>query len=132
MTYTLAATRSEVAEQLQEAGIEAMDYIPEVLNPPLAIVFAGDPYITLNDTEKKTFKDVQVRLEVRVVAGRATNEVATDTLDDLICQVLIALGNWDLQQVSQPFSYAPNGDANATYLAADVVLTANITIEEVA
>lgn len=121
---TLSEVRTEVTDQLADAGIKAVEYIPARLAPPVVVISAGNPYV--ENGLNKTFKDVLVRLEFRVVAETATNEKATDSLDGMICDTLLALSNWDMETVSQPFGYEVN---NAVYLAADVVMTASITIE---
>lgn len=122
---TLTAVRQEVADALTAVGIEALDYIPEVVNPPLAIISAGEPWLA--DGPNKTFQDIEVRLSIRLVAAHATNEDATDALDQMVVKALLALG-WNLERVTQPFPYEVNGNL---YLAADAVITASINIKEV-
>lgn len=107
-------------------GIEVIDYIPEVVNPPLAIVSAGDPYVQESFDEKTFDSDYKVNMKVRLVASPVQNEVATDDLDDYITATLIALnGSWETE-VSQPFMYEVNG---YVYLAADLNLSTTITIK---
>lgn len=122
----LAELREELQGFLTEGGITAFDHIPARVQPPVAVVAAGSPYI-LEVFDAKTFNhDYQVRMEVTLIANQATNDIATDTLDDLICDTLIALADHWEAEVSQPFQLEVN---NAVYLAATVSISTTVTID---
>lgn len=111
----------DAAEALEAAGINAVEYVPERVSPPIAIIKAGAPYVE----QGQTFTEFQVRLDVRIVAGTATNEVATSALDQLISDAIIALGDWTIELVSEPEMLLVN---NAQYLSARLSITTNIQI----
>lgn len=119
---TLALLRQEVADALTEAGINAFDYIPERISPPVAIVSAGDPYIE----QGQTYCDFTVRLAITLVAGTATNKTVTAALDSLIETAVNVTGDWLIESVGQPFTFAAN---NAEYLAVRVTITQTTEIE---
>lgn len=128
MTNIITAAKTEVADTLNAAGVKALDHIPERVQPPLVVIAAGSPFIEKG--LEKTFTDVEVRLELTVIASTAANVVSTEQLEDLIVKTVLALQpiNWDLESVSQPFGLEANG---ALYLAARATVTASITLKEV-
>lgn len=121
----LIELREELAGMLTAAGIPVSDYVPEVVNPPVAITKAGSPWVEEVFDNKTFANDYQINMEVRLVAAQASNEAATDALDDLVVAALVALrGSWE-STVSEPFAYEVNG---AVFLAADIRITTSITI----
>ena len=112
----LSELRQEVATALEGAGLKTVSYIPERISPPIVLISAGSPYVEEQNTQFNTFL---VRLELTIVAGTATNAVATDNLDGLIEQAIVCLGGWTVE-VSQPFMLSAN---NANYLAARITIT---------
>lgn len=121
----LTALRAELADLLQDAGMDVCDYVPEVVNPPVAIVSSGEPYVS-ETFDTKTFNhDYRVQLVIRLVAAQESNQDATASLDDMIESTLIALqGAWECD-VEKPFLYEVHGDV---YLATDVSISTSITI----
>ena len=128
MTNILTQAKAEVADTLNAAGIKAFQYIPERIQPPTAVISAGEPFIERG--LHQTFTDVDMRLEIALVASTATNVKSTEDLEGLITTTILALKdvNWDIESVSQPFGLEAN---NALYLAARVTVVASITIKEV-
>lgn len=112
----LSTLRTEVSDALTGAGFKTTTFIPERVTPPVAIISAADPYVVETGT---TFNSFLVRLEVTLVAGTATNAVATENLDGLIEEAIICLGGWTVE-VSQPFMLSAN---NANYLSARLTIT---------
>ncbi len=112
--------REALRDDLEGVGIKTYAYIPERFQPPIAVVTAGIPYLTQADTTC----EFELNLAVTVVADKSTNVVSTDTLDDLIEKVIIATGDWYIEEVEEPFILEVN---NATYLASKVHL--NTTTE---
>jgi hypothetical protein len=90
---TLKDERTKVVQALTAAGIRAYNHIPERITPPVATVSAGNPYVEDGDT----FGEYLVRLHVRVVAEKKTNEVMTDNVDDLIAAAIEALDGWSIE-----------------------------------
>lgn len=121
----LSDLRTELAAMLTAGGVESFDYIPERINPPVAVVSAGDPYVT-DVFDVKTFShDFLVTMEVALIADAADNDAVTDQLDDLICKTIIAVdGSWEVD-VAQPFQLEANG---VLYLATRATLKTSITI----
>lgn len=122
---TLTALREELATALQGAGMEATEFVPSLVNPPVAIISPAQPYVQ-EVFEQKTFDhDYKVTLTVRLVAAREDNEEATSELDSLIEDLLVATYDAWEAEIGQPFRYEVNG---SIYLAADATLSASITI----
>lgn len=135
MTWSLRAVRTEVRDQLNTAGLpNVFSYWPQRVNPPMVIIDGGDPY--LDELEDKSLQDqtdeyhakATVRLELTVVAGKGDSEVMRDNLDDLLCKTLVAVQNWNVERVSQPFQLDAG---NALFLAVRVTVTATFDLEEV-
>ena len=101
MANTLKATRDELAMQLTKAGVTVIPYIPERIVPPVALIEAGAPYMELGET----FCEFKVGLSVMLFAAHATNEEATNQLDQVICDVLDEVDTFMIDVVEQPGNY---------------------------
>ena len=91
MTNEITASKAEFALDLQNAGLDVVDYVPERIVPPILIISAGSPYLTVESLHA----DYRLGLNVTLVATTATNESATEELDDLIARTVSALGGLD-------------------------------------
>ena len=109
---------TEVKEVLEGAGMTVSDYLPERVSPPLAIISPGEPFVE----EGQTFTTFGIRLDVVLVAGRASNEVSTTELYDLIEQAVFNLGDWSIERVARPYALEANG---VQYLATTVQINTN-------
>lgn len=98
---SLAQTRQLLALQLRTAGVTVHEYVPERITPPCAVLEPANPYID----EGTTFTEMRVHLNVVLFATHATNEVATATLDQVLCEVINEVDAFDLESVEQPSSY---------------------------
>jgi len=119
---TLRSVRDEVALQLAAAGVTVHEFIPSRVNPPAAVLEAGSPYMT----QGQSFSDFVVRINVVLLAGNATNEIATDELDQLICAAIDNLETFDIESVEQPEALEING---AQYLGVRIRLLTNKEIQ---
>ena len=115
---TLRQVRDEVALQLAAAGVTVHEFIPSRVNPPAAVVESGSPYME----QGQTFADFNVRVNVVLLAAAATNEVATDELDQLICDCIDQIDTFDVESVDQPEGLEING---AQYLGVRIRLVTN-------
>lgn len=108
----------ELRKDLAEA-IGAIHFLPERVQPPVAVISAGNPYI-----EIETYCDKTVNLVVTLIVGRSDNEVALDALDDYIYSTMEALPHWaTVEYVEQPFLLEWNG---AVYLASRIEVQTNL------
>ena len=90
-----------------------MAYLPERINPPVTLLQAGYPYVTL-----ETSTDYNATYAITVVVARQASELANDALDDAIEHVLDALpSDVTLNDVEVPFLLEWNG---AVYLATKI------------
>jgi hypothetical protein len=124
MTNEITISKGELALDLQTAGLEVLDYVPERLIPPVIVMTAGSPYLT-TETVGNTYR---LGLTLTLVASTATNEEATESLDALIADTVSALGGLGyviLKQVNPSYRLAVN---NAEYLSADLNLDLSITL----
>jgi hypothetical protein len=124
MTNELTASKAEFALDLQTAGLDVLDYVPERVVPPIIIVSPDGTYITPDSVGKSYL----MGLKLTLVASTATNEQSTEELDDLISRVLTALQDLHyvhLTSVQQPYRLQAN---TAEYLATDITLDLSITL----
>ena len=124
MTNEITASKAELALDLQNAGLEILDYVPERIVPPIVIMTAGSPYLT----PETIGKEYRLGLTLTMVASTATNEEATEALDELIANTVSAIapiGYAVLRQVNPSYRLAAN---NAEYLASDLNLDLSITL----
>jgi len=124
MTNEITVSKAEFALDLTNAGLEVLDYVPERIVPPIVIITAGSPYLVA-ETVGREFR---LGLNLTLVASTATNEEATEALDELIADTVTAvtsLGYVILKTVNPPYRLAAN---NAEYLASDLNLDLSITL----
>lgn len=124
MTNEITLSKAEFALALTTAGLEVLDYVPERIVPPIVIITAGSPYLVA-ETVGREFR---LGLNLTLVASTATNEEATEALDELIADTVTAvtsLGYVILKTVNPPYRLAAN---NAEYLASDLNLDLSITL----
>lgn len=118
---TLATLRQDLKDALELQDLKAVEYLPERIQPPIALVSAGDPYLE-QGLSACLFK---VSLEVTLVASKATNANATNALDNMIESAIYATGDWFIDSINAPFILEAN---NAQYLACKVRLNQQIEI----
>jgi hypothetical protein len=115
----ITEARVDVVDLLTGAGFTAFDHIPSRIVPPSAVVSAGAPYVVPGPT----YSLLTLNLVVTLIAGQASNPVATAELDTAIEDALNVLE--DATEVGQPYMLTAN---NAQYLAVDLSITTNIEI----
>ena len=124
MTNEITASKAELALDLQNAGLDVLDYVPERLVPPIVVVSANSPYLV----PETVGHEYRLGLTLTLVAMTATNEEATEALDGLIAQTVSALatlGYVVLRQVNPAYRLQAN---NAEYLASDLNIDLSITL----
>ena len=124
MSNEITASKAEFALDLQNAGLDVLDYVPERIVPPIVIITSGSPYLVAETVGN----EYRLGLNLTLVASTATNEEATEALDELIAQTVSALstlGYVILKTVNPPYRLAAN---NAEYLASDLNLDLSITL----
>jgi hypothetical protein len=119
--------KEEVVAALKAAGLDAFSEAPGRSSENIVVVEPGSPYI--EGGTGKTFTDYTIRFDIAVVGPSVTAEQGLSDLEDLIEQVILAVdGICNLESVEQPGFITPD---SATYHAAVVTVTANITFTEV-
>lgn len=118
MTNTLRAVRNEASFLLTAAGVTTYEFVPPRAVPPAAVIEAGSPYME----QGETFTDFLVRINVVLLASTATNEEATNELDQLLCDAIDALETFDVEAVDQPSTFDMNGNQ---YLGVRIRLVCN-------
>lgn len=122
MTNEITLAKAEFKLDLDNAGLNVLDYVPERIVPPIVILNSASPYLTPNDLGK----EYTLNLELVMVAATATNKQATEKLDELIEDVLNALPRYArLLRVNAPYNLQTG---NAEYLAANASVELEITI----
>jgi len=124
MSNEITASKAEFALDLQTAGLDVLDFVPERIVPPIVIITSGSPYLVAETVGN----EYRLGLNLTLVASTATNEEATEALDELIANTVSALstlGYVILKTVNPPYRLAAN---NAEYLASDLNLDLSITL----
>jgi hypothetical protein len=124
LTNEITLSKAEFALALTNAGLDVLDYVPERIVPPIVIITAGSPYLVAETVGR----EYRLGLNLTLVASTATNEEATEALDELIANTVTALdtlGYVILKTVNPPYRLAAN---NAEYLASDLNLDLSITL----
>lgn len=122
MSNEITAAKEQFRDALIAAGLDAVEYIPERVIPPIVVISSGSPFLV----PETIGSEYTMNLELVLVAATATNETATEELENLIEQTLQALPAYAaLQRVDKPFALAVN---NAEYLSTNVFVELSITI----
>jgi hypothetical protein len=122
MTNEITLARAEFKLDLDNAGLNVLDYVPERIVPPIVIINSASPYLTPSDLSK----EYTLSLEVVMIAATATNKQATEKLDELIEDVVNAMPRYArLLRVNAPYNLQTG---NAEYLAANASVELEITI----
>ena len=122
MTNEITLAKAEFKLDLDAAGINVQDYVPERSVPPIVIINNASPYLTASSLGNEHL----MNLELVVIASTATNKQATENLDGAIADVLTALPRYArLVRVNEPYEMQTN---NASYLSANISVELEITI----
>lgn len=122
MSNEITTAKEQFRDALIEAELDCVEYIPERVIPPIVVINSGSPFLV----PETVGSEYTMNLELVLVAATATNETATEALEDLIEQTLNALPAYAvLQRVEKPFTLAVN---NAEYLSTNVIVELSITI----
>ena len=105
---TLATARHNItlAVTQEVPELNVYSYVPGRPNVPAFVVEPGSPYMQ----EGETFCDFIVTYSCLLLAENATNENATEKLDQLICEVIDALDEWTVTGVEQPSQFEVNNN----------------------
>lgn len=122
MSNEITLSKSEFKLDLDAAGINVLDYVPERIVPPIVIINSASPYLTPSTIGNEYI----LSLELVVIAATATNKKATEQLDGAIAHVLTALPRYArMTRVNEPYEMQTN---NASYLSANISVELEITI----
>lgn len=122
MTNEITAAKVEFKLDLAAAGVTVLDYVPERITPPIVIINPTAPYLVPSSIGA----EYTLGLELVLVSEKATNKTATEKLDELLEQVILALpGYARMLQAGQPYNLQTN---NTEYLAVSVQTDLQITI----
>jgi hypothetical protein len=109
LSNPLTDLRAEVKDALSEAGINAVEYVKENLVPPVAVVVPADPYVRFETGSR--FGQYTVSIQVLLIAGKGTNSAVAEKIDSTIVDVLDALQDWDISEVTPPMQLNLKGIA---------------------
>jgi hypothetical protein len=105
----LADMREQAVDALIQAGIKAVEYVPDNVAPPLALVVPADPQITMSEEASSFAYPYQYHLSVVLLAGKGTNKSAQNKIDSMVESALEALEDWDINEVSAPMEMLVKG-----------------------
>lgn len=125
MSNTLTDTRTALQTLLSGAGLRVTPYLPDLPTPPLVILTPGQPYLQRGDR----FGTHQITLTVLLLTTRATSEVMTEQLDEMIATLAVTVYNADgftLGTVDSPSQFTVG---TAKYLGTTVDVTHTDVLE---
>lgn len=127
MVNVLTTLREDISDALTEAGIKAVEYVQENIVPPVAVVVPADPYVTLPEGRNPYGSPYSVKMQILVIAGKGTNKTTANKIDSMIVDVLDALDDWDITEVTAPQEVRLKG---VPYMGAVVTLESNTKLEK--
>ena len=122
MTAEITLAKQELKLDLAHAGLTVLEYVPERIVPPIVVVTADTPYMTMASVAT----EYDLNLQLVCIAANAVNKKATEALDQLIEDAVNGLPAYCLfKNVGQPYALQAN---NAEYLAANISINLQITL----
>lgn len=126
MVNPLTDLRTEIADALTAAGIKAVEYVQENIVPPVAVVVPATPYITTPEG-RNPFGEYNVNIHVLVIGGKGTNRTSATKIDSMIVDVLDALDDWEITEVTAPQEMSLKG---TPFMGAVVTLEQNTKLDK--
>ena len=83
----IAEARAALATVLENGGLRAMEYVPERITPPMAVVQPAGDWVASGDT----FAAFRVGFDVTLIVQTASNQVVASELDHLVDETLAAI-----------------------------------------
>lgn len=122
VTSDLTKLRDEITAALAWAGIKSIPFLPDRLDPPLALVQPGSPYIEPSMTSRPGALAWKLHHEVVLLVSPGDKRSQTVSLDALIEDALVAIAHFGVDQVGQPYVLQAGTDG-PMYFAARIQLT---------
>jgi len=85
----IAESRTALAAVITSAGVTCLGYVPERVTPPIAVVEPSSDWVQAGDT----FGQYEIGYDVTLVTQTASNQKSTGLLDEMLEDVLVAVGN---------------------------------------
>jgi hypothetical protein len=117
----IATARSTLAALIEGAGITCLEYIPERITPPIAVMEPTSEWIASGEN----FGEFRIGFDVTLVTQTASNNKATGDLDTMVEDVLAEVADtagFYASSVTAPTVLAVN---NAEYLSVAVTIYQN-------
>jgi hypothetical protein len=122
MSNEITLAKAEFKLDLDNAGVNVVEFIPERITPPIVIINTASPYLVPSTLGN----EYKMNLELVVVASTATNKQASEKLDEAIEAILLAMPRYArVISVNEPYEMATN---NANYLSANISVELEITL----
>lgn len=109
-----AAIAAELDAALRPLRARAYPNLPDRLNPPLALVQPGSPYLEPGPAAGYAAGSWAIRHEVILIVAPGDSKVQAESLDVLVEAAMHVAAGHGLQSVEQPY---PLEVGNATYTA---------------
>tara|TARA_R110000796_G_scaffold114619_2_gene226320 strand:- start:9286 stop:9651 length:366 start_codon:yes stop_codon:yes gene_type:complete len=118
----LSLSKEQLRDALLVTGYEVLDYIPERVIPPVIVIGMRSPYVS-PDTLGNGWL---MNLELLAIASNATNDFATERVDEMIQSILQNIPAYcRIVSVQNPQSMSVN---NAEYLGVGILVELSIEI----
>jgi hypothetical protein len=85
----IAESRTALAAIITSAGVTCLGYVPERVTPPIAVVEPSSDWVSTGEV----FGEYQIGYDVTLVTQTASHSKATSLLDEMLEDVLVAVGN---------------------------------------
>ncbi|MDU6757760.1 hypothetical protein [Actinomyces sp.] len=119
----ITQTRNHVRDQLEAAGLAAVDFEPDRLSTPQVVIGAGSPYLQ----QGETFSTDTLNLRLVCIAQNGPDYQVQRDIDEMIIKVTDVLAG--IPQVQAYQVNAPMTLVAENFTAPAVEITTTITIE---
>lgn len=113
--------RSSLLALLSDAGIRAVEVVPERITPPLTVLEPASDWVQAGDT----YGSFRIGFDATVIVQTASNAVVSEALDDAVDAVLTAV------QGAQGFYVASVGAPTILSVQNAEFLSATMTIYQI-
>ena len=117
----IAEARAALATVLENGGLRAMEYVPERITPPMAVVQPSGDWVVSGET----FGAFRVGFDVTLIVQTASNQVVSSHLDDLVDETLTAIADASGFYASAVSAPSLLSVQNAEYLSTTITVYQN-------
>lgn len=96
--------RDDIVTAVKGAGYKIENHAPSRITPPIVVLVPGDPYVSsLGEDDTFSTTEFLCRFTLNLIVATGSNSKETTDLDNMIQDVIGALGGWGIENVAAPF-----------------------------